>query len=285
MQSTGNFYIAPDHLGAPHQITNATKQVVWLWDHDPFGNGAPTGNLTYNLRLPGQYYDAETGLNYNYYRDYDPQLGRYIQSDPIRLNGGINTYAYVPGSTFNGLDQYGLAPQIPGLGWASSPLLSKWYQDLGFDPQTAQGYGNATGALIDELVSGPQCGIGKWIMATGKATLQLVKSDVDAYRGLIDALNNNVKSDEIFFEQAGKRADQIRKQREQQQCPKKDNRPPAQSCTKQKPPPVSNQPKTSNGPRVPGPLQGPIHGPIEPSPWKVDVWLGNQLQQVSFPAR
>jgi RHS repeat-associated protein len=110
MQTTGNFYIAPDHLGAPHQITNATKQVVWQWDHDPFGNGAPTGSLTFNLRFPGQYYDAETGLNYNYYRDYDARLGRYIQSDPIGLENGLNTYAYVFNNPMGLVDFYGLAP-------------------------------------------------------------------------------------------------------------------------------------------------------------------------------
>lgn len=111
LRPSGTFYVAPDHLGSPHQITNAAKQVVWLWDHDPFGNGAPTsvGGFTYNLRFPGQYYDAETGLHYNYFRDYDPKLGRYVQSDPIGLAGGINTYAYVGGNPVSFADPMGLA--------------------------------------------------------------------------------------------------------------------------------------------------------------------------------
>lgn len=110
VRAGGSFYIAPDHLGAPHQITNGSQQIVWLWDHDPFGNGAPTsvGGFTYNLRFPGQYYDQETGLHYNYFRDYDPNLGRYIESDPIGLAGGINTYTYVGGNPVSKADPLGL---------------------------------------------------------------------------------------------------------------------------------------------------------------------------------
>jgi len=61
------------------------------------------------LRLPGQYFDKETNLHYNYFRDYDPAIGRYIQSDPIGLTGGVNTYAYVGSDPLHGVDPLGLA--------------------------------------------------------------------------------------------------------------------------------------------------------------------------------
>jgi RHS repeat-associated protein len=101
-------YVSTDHLGTPRVITDSSEAVVWSWNSDPFGNGSPSGPLTYNLRFPGQYYDAETGHNYNYYRDYDATTGRYTESDPIGLLGGVNTYAYVSGNPLRARDFYGL---------------------------------------------------------------------------------------------------------------------------------------------------------------------------------
>jgi RHS repeat-associated protein len=89
---------------------------VWRWDQaEPFGatppNEDPDGDgiaFDLPLRLPGQYYDRESGLHYNYFRDYDPSVGRYVRSDPIGLNGGLNTYAYVESSPLAGVDPTGL---------------------------------------------------------------------------------------------------------------------------------------------------------------------------------
>jgi RHS repeat-associated protein len=67
-----------------------------------------------NLRFAGQYYDAETGLHYNYYRYYDPQSGRYITSDPIGLEGGLNTYSYVGNNPVFDIDPLGLSATLLG---------------------------------------------------------------------------------------------------------------------------------------------------------------------------
>jgi len=95
------YYAYSDHLNAARVIVNAVGDVRWRWISEPFGTTAaetiPNSleNLVVNLRFPGQYFDKESGLSYNYFRDYDGTTGRYVQSDPIGLNGGINTYAYV----------------------------------------------------------------------------------------------------------------------------------------------------------------------------------------------
>src|SRR5262249_29034201 len=85
------------------------------WENvDPFGaNSAeesPSGAapFVFNLRLPGQYFDAETGTHHNYHRDYDPKIGRYVESDPIGLRGGINTYEYVRSNSLRWIDPLGL---------------------------------------------------------------------------------------------------------------------------------------------------------------------------------
>jgi len=88
--------------------------VIWRWDSTPFGDSAPNedpdgdgSTLTLNLRFPGQYYDAESELSYNYYRDYDPATGRYVESDPIGLAAGSITYAYVKSNSVRYVDPTG----------------------------------------------------------------------------------------------------------------------------------------------------------------------------------
>jgi len=96
------YFIHADHLNSPRRIYNQAGQEVWRWDNtEPFGDSVPNenpsglGTFTCNLRFAGQYFDKETNLHYNYFRDYDSATGRYVQSDPVGLQGGINTYLYV----------------------------------------------------------------------------------------------------------------------------------------------------------------------------------------------
>lgn len=109
------YYLYADHLNTPRVATDSTNKVVWRWDSDAFGtstaNEDPDGDgvkFTYNPRFPGQYFDKETGLHYNYFRDYEPGTGRYVQSDPIGLAGGLNTYGYVGGNPVSSVDPLGL---------------------------------------------------------------------------------------------------------------------------------------------------------------------------------
>jgi RHS repeat-associated protein len=113
--------------------TDQNGQEVWRWKSDAFGLGsainAPTSGLySINLRFPGQYYDSESGLHYNYFRDYDPQTGRYVESDPIGLNGGLNTYGYVEGNPTSRIDFWGLASAFPGAGGMSAGQLASYGQ-------------------------------------------------------------------------------------------------------------------------------------------------------------
>lgn len=114
------YFIHSDHLDTPRVVTNDSGVVIWRWVSDPFGealaDGDPDGNsqdFTLNLRFPGQVFDDETGLHYNYFRDYDPGTGRYVQSDPIGLGGGLNTYGYVDGNPLIYIDPRGLKKPDP----------------------------------------------------------------------------------------------------------------------------------------------------------------------------
>jgi RHS repeat-associated protein len=129
----GRFYaVHPDHLGTPRLITNDANEPVWQWPYSAFGANKPTGilkatqkaklawtnepillkatnpALTFNLRFPGQYFDEESNLNYNYFRSYQPAQGRYSQGDPIGLEGGLNRFGYASGNAFSNTDPQGL---------------------------------------------------------------------------------------------------------------------------------------------------------------------------------
>jgi RHS repeat-associated protein len=108
-------YLHADQLNTPRVGTNPAADIVWRWDSDAFGMGSAEEisdgsaiSATINLRMPGQYHDSESGSFYNYYRDYNPRLGRYLQSDFLGLAGGPNTYLYASNNHLSYMDPYGL---------------------------------------------------------------------------------------------------------------------------------------------------------------------------------
>jgi RHS repeat-associated protein len=110
------YYVHTDDLNTPKKVTRPSdNSIMWRWDQDPFGTATPNqnpsglGTFVYNPRFPGQIYMAETGLNQNYFRDYDPQTGRYLESDLIGLRGGVNTYGYVGADPISFSDPRGLS--------------------------------------------------------------------------------------------------------------------------------------------------------------------------------
>ena len=119
------FWVHTDHLGTPLAVTDtpadpATADVVWRATYEAFGKATvdedPDGDqvsVSLNVRFPGQYYDAESGLHYNFYRYYDPAVGRYLSADPIGQIGGFNLYSYVLDDPINMTDPTGLlAPAL-----------------------------------------------------------------------------------------------------------------------------------------------------------------------------
>ena len=103
------YFVHNDHLGTPQKITDVAQAVVWDATYQPFGETEVTvAQIENNIRFPGQYADEETGLHYNYFRDYDPSLGRYVESDPIGLGGGVNSFVYVSQNPINSADFNGL---------------------------------------------------------------------------------------------------------------------------------------------------------------------------------
>jgi RHS repeat-associated protein len=114
-EGSNTYFYSNDHLGTPQLLTDTTGQIVWKGRADAFGKTTvdAASTVTNNLRFPGQYFDAETGVHYNYFRDYEPTIGRYLQSDPIGLRGGVNRRAYVSANPIRFGDGKGLLQVQP----------------------------------------------------------------------------------------------------------------------------------------------------------------------------
>ncbi|UJP06215.1 MAG: DUF6531 domain-containing protein [Nitrosomonas sp.] len=182
------YYIHTDHLNTPRAIVNANNTIVWRWenthafganppDEDPDGNNQ---TFEYHPRFPGQYFDKETSLHYNYFRHYEPETGRYISPDPIGLMGGVNVWGYVAGNPVSFTDPYGLfeflvLPQgfvdaAAGFGDALSFGFSDWVRNQ-------VGTNNTVNKCSDAYAGGTYTGYGLGVglggvgLARGAVTL------------------------------------------------------------------------------------------------------------------
>jgi RHS repeat-associated protein len=175
-----HYAVHTDHLNTPRRLTNSSKQPAWQWAFSAFGDEAPTkasnrfvdpattpnagtttiADVTFNLRYPGQYFDKESGLSYNWMRSYRAQDGRYTRADPMDLAGGWNKYNYVEGNPLGSIDPTGLLnSQVQG--W-----LDRNRRDTsncatpecvaGLQPTTSD---NRTQTKIDQDICELTCGI------------------------------------------------------------------------------------------------------------------------------
>ena len=131
-----HYAVHTDHLNTPRRLTQSDKKIAWQWAFSAFGDELPTtasnrfvdiantpslgttkvDEVSFNLRYPGQYFDKESGLSYNYFRSYDARTGRYSQSDPIGLDGGWNRFTYAESNPLSFTDPEGLLSIGGGVG-------------------------------------------------------------------------------------------------------------------------------------------------------------------------
>jgi RHS repeat-associated protein len=145
IDATGISYIHPDHLGTPQLVTDSQGTVVWQIEARPFGDSPTiTGTQSLNLRFPGQYFDAESGLHQNWFRDYQPNLGRYVEADPIGLRGG-GLFVYGNSTPSQNYDSNGLFPKV-----------AMEHYSRAYNPHTYKGGGSDPGIWIggDATVGG-----------------------------------------------------------------------------------------------------------------------------------
>ncbi|WP_151717100.1 RHS repeat domain-containing protein [Acinetobacter sp. TUM15071] len=151
--ATKIYHIVTDVQNTPRRlIDSSNSNVVWSWDSTAFGLGNPVGNITFNLRFPGQYYDATTGQFYNHNRFYNPELGRYMEPDPIGLAGGLNPYAYALNNPVMYVDMTGENPILIAMGvgaviggvfYTGETVLNAVYQGYKNDESMLDNFSNS----------------------------------------------------------------------------------------------------------------------------------------------
>lgn len=140
VQQSSVYFVHSDRLGTPQQATDSNQVIQWTSSYDPFGTTSTSiGLIVQDLRLPGQEFDRDLGIGlyHNGFRNYSPFLGRYIESDPLGLGGGLNSYVYVRANPLASFDRLGLV-EAGGPSCVSDPLACE-------GPSLSGGYLTTTG--------------------------------------------------------------------------------------------------------------------------------------------
>jgi RHS repeat-associated protein len=145
------YYYLNDQQGNPQYMTNEAGVVVWEARYLPFGQAIINGHSSVenNFRFPGQYYDAETGLHYNYHRYYDPGTGRYVTADPIGQAGGLNLFVYVNNNSINSTDPKGKSALAAVSGALGADISIPDPSDLAWPKWVGWGAAIGGAALVD----------------------------------------------------------------------------------------------------------------------------------------
>jgi len=146
----GYRYYLNDHLATPQQLIDRNGARIWQGRQQAFGNMQEiAGAGENNIRFPGQYYDSETGLHYNYFRYYDPSTGRYVTSDPIGLWGGLNTYGYVGGNPLIKIDPLGLESTMCSIAVQCATVVTSIYVGAQVGCAVGTAVGGAGGTAVE----------------------------------------------------------------------------------------------------------------------------------------
>ncbi|WP_085732374.1 MULTISPECIES: RHS repeat-associated core domain-containing protein [unclassified Pseudomonas] len=211
------FYYQLDHLGTPQELTDYSGDIVWSAKYSAYGKVtslqlATEDYLDQPLRFQGQYFDDESGLHYNRHRYYDPDVGRYLTPDPVKLAGGLNQYRYVPNPT-GWVDPLGLTSNCPppnrpgcsvpdGVGGSivdeGEPLTPKPKsrpKNFGSDEKLA-GHFEKHGAEFKAMTNEEYLLIARGVVNQGTRVEYLYKGEMRA--GYIQLMGNNRKGEAKF---------------------------------------------------------------------------------------